>query len=310
MVRSGQPVRPRRGPARGKTPSVAPACLPEGFAETILDAMSAHIAILDRNGVILKTNRAWREFSKANGVRTDPATMRVNYLNVCDVTEGEFSREAQQVADGIRAVLGGERDEVVLDYPCHCPGERRWFYMRVTRIPGRGAMRAVVSHENITPLKLAEEALQANQEALQKKTGDLKETNTALKVLLRQREDDRGDLEQSVLRNVRERVLPYVEKLKTAGLRSKEKNLLEVIERQLNEIVSPLLSRLSTANLILTPQEIQVALLVREGRSSKQIAELLGVAVVTVNFHRKNLRKKLGIGNSPVNLRAYMLSLK
>jgi DNA-binding CsgD family transcriptional regulator len=175
--------------------------------------------------------------------------------------------------------------------------------MRVTRIPGRGAMRAVVSHENITPLKLAEEALQ-------KKTGDLKETNTALKVLLRQREDDRGDLEQSVLRNVRERVLPYVEKLKTAGLRSKEKNLLEVIERQLHEIVSPLLSRLSTANLILTPQEIQVALLVREGRSSKQIAELLGVALVTVNFHRKNLRKKLGIGNSPVNLRAYMLSLK
>jgi DNA-binding CsgD family transcriptional regulator len=226
------------------------------------------------------------------------------------VSEGEFSSEAQQVADGIRAVLGGERDEFVLDYPCHCPGERRWFYMRVTRIPGRGAMRAVVSHENITPLKLAEEALQANQEALQKKTGDLKETNTALKVLLRQREDDRGDLEQSVLRNVRERVLPYVEKLKTAGLRSKEKNLLEVIERQLHEIVSPLLSRLSTANLILTPQEIQVALLVREGRSSKQIAELLGVAVVTVNFHRKNLRKKLGIGNSPVNLRAYMLSLK
>jgi DNA-binding CsgD family transcriptional regulator len=109
---------------------------------------------------------------------------------------------------------------------------------------------------------------------------------------------------------VRERVLPYVEKLKTAGLRSKEKNLLEVIERQLHEIVSPLLSRLSTTNLILTPQEIQVALLVREGRSSKQIAELLGVAVVTVNFHRKHLRKKLGIGNSPVNLRAYMLSLK
>ena len=101
-----------------------------------------------------------------------------------------------------------------------------------------------------------------------------------------------------------------MEKLKTAGLRSKEKNLLEVIERQLNEIVSPLLSRLSTVNLILTPQEIQVALLVREGRSSKQIAELLGVAVVTVSFHRKNLRKKLGIGNSPVNLRTYMLSLK
>ena len=170
MVRTGHPVRPRRGPARGKTPSVVTACLPEGFAETILDAMSAHIAILDRNGVILKTNRAWREFAKANGVRTDPATMRVNYLNVCDVSEGEFSREAQQVADGIRAVLGGERDEFVLDYPCHCPGERRWFYMRVTRIPGRGAMRAVVSHENITPLKLAEEALQANQEALQKKT--------------------------------------------------------------------------------------------------------------------------------------------
>jgi hypothetical protein len=74
--------------------------------------------------------------------------------------------------------------------------------------------------------------------------------------MLRQREDDCGDLEQSVLRNVRERVLPYVEKLKTAGLRSKEKILLEVIERQLYEIVSPLLSRLSTANLILTSGHI------------------------------------------------------
>ena len=67
MVRNGHTARPRRGPARRKTPSAVPACLPEGFAETILDALSAHIAILDCKGVILKTNRAWREFAKANG---------------------------------------------------------------------------------------------------------------------------------------------------------------------------------------------------------------------------------------------------
>ena len=138
----------------------------DSLANIILDALSAHIAILDKNGVILKTNLAWRKFADANRMQIPDDTSPINYLSVCDLAQGDFSKEAKIVAEGIRSVINGEIKEFLLDYPCHSPSEKRWFYMRVTRIPGRGPMRAVVSHENITALKLAEEALQIQEQDL------------------------------------------------------------------------------------------------------------------------------------------------
>jgi DNA-binding CsgD family transcriptional regulator len=271
--------------------------------------MPAQIAILDRNGVILETNRAWREFAGANGGRADRSMPKVNYLKVCDRAKGPASEQARQVARGIRAVIRGDVDEFLLDYPCHSPDEKRWFYMRVSRVAGTGLMRAVLSHENITPLKLAEESLKAQRVELQQKAFELEEANTALRVLLKQRERDRGDLEQNVLRNLRELVFPHLDRLKAGGFKAAEKGILETIRRQLNELVSPLLQRISNANLILTPQEIHVAALVRDGRSSKEIASTLRVSLATVNFHRKNLRRKFGLGKSPANLRTYLLTM-
>jgi DNA-binding CsgD family transcriptional regulator len=70
-----------------------------------------------------------------------------------------------------------------------------------------------------------------------------------------------------------------------------------------------MVQQLSHANIILTPQEIQVATLVKDGKASKEIAEILNVAETTVHFHRKNLRKKFGLSNSQTNLRSYLLSI-
>jgi DNA-binding CsgD family transcriptional regulator len=279
------------------------------LSRTILDAMSAHIAVLDRAGVILATNRAWQEYARKNGMRFDPSGRRVSYLKVCEGARGPAAEEAAEVADGIRAVIRGDLDEFVRDYPCHSPDTKRWFYVRVARVPGRGLIRAVVSHEDITPLKLAEEILDKRRLELQQKTVELEEANTALRVLLKQREQDRAELERTLFRNVRQLVLPHVERLKTSGLKPQEKAILEDIDRKLNDLASPLLQRLSTAQTLLTPQEIQVAALVREGRSSKEISDLLCVSLATVGFHRKNLRKKLGLGHSPVNLRMHLLSI-
>lgn len=281
----------------------------DSLANIILDALSAHIAILDKDGVILKTNRAWQKFADANRMQSPVDAGPINYLSVCDLARGESSEEAKIVAQGIRSVMDGEINEFLLDYPCHSASEKRWFYMRVTRIPGEGPMRAVVSHENITALKLAEEALKVQEHDLEVQRKNLEETNTALKVLLKQREEDRVEMENRILRNIKDLISPYVAKLKDKNLKSGERTLIDIIDSNLKDITSPLLQRLTTAKIILTPQEIQVAAMVKEGKSSKEIADVLNVSTTTISFHRKNLRKKFGLDNSRKNLRAYLLSM-
>ncbi|MFH1985014.1 MAG: LuxR C-terminal-related transcriptional regulator [Pseudomonadota bacterium] len=290
------------------------ACRPEdGFsdpiAQTVLNSMSAHIAILDENGVILETNRAWRSFATTNGMQSHQDAIGVNYLEICDRTAGDAAEDAHAVAQGIRDVISGRMEAFLYDYPCHGPTGKHWYYLRVIRMAGSAPMRLVISHEDITALKLAEETLQQREQELEEQKNSLEETNIALKVLLKQRESDRIELEQKVLANVKELVFPYVEKLKAARLSPREKTLVGIVDEHLQDIISPFLQRLSTANALLTPQEIHVAAMVRDGRGSKEIADILNVSLTTVNFHRKNLREKFGLKNTPSNLRSFLLSM-
>jgi len=281
----------------------------EELARAVLDALSAHIAILDDKGVILETNRAWRNFSMNSGISADFDYKGINYLEICDATKGKDQNIADEVATGIRAVIAGKIGEFLLDYPCHSEDSQHWYYMRVIRMSSQKPIRVVVSHEEITELKLTEEALRISREALEEQKQSLEEANIALKVLLKQREDDKLELEKKVLSNVKELVLPYVEKLKSSRLRPKDKTLAEIIETHLKEIISPLLQKFSHAGILLTPQEMQVASLVKDGRTSKEIADILNISEATVNFHRKNLRNKFGIKGKQANLRSYLLSI-
>jgi DNA-binding CsgD family transcriptional regulator len=278
------------------------------LTRTAFNALSAHIAILDEKGVILETNEAWRNFAARNGSPIGMDFRGVNYLNVCDMSDDDSSQDACDVAKGIRAVIDGNLDEFLHDYPCHSPECRHWYYMRVIRIPSADPVRVIVSHEDITALKLTEEALNESREALEEQKQSLEEANIALKVLLKQRENDKSELEQRFLSNIKSLVLPYVQKLKNARLKPKEKTMVEIIETHLNDIVSPLLQHFSNANIILTPQEMQVASLVKDGKTSKEIADILNITEATVNFHRKNLRIKFGLKNKQTNLRSYLMS--
>ncbi len=280
----------------------------ESFARTVLDSLSAHIAVLDENGVILETNRAWKRYGSRAGMGEDFDGVGVNYLGVCDAAGGQDAADARQVARGIRAVIAGEVEELMHDYPCHAPDGPHWFYMRAIRMSYDGPVRVIVSHEDITDLKLAEEALKKSEEALTEQKQSLEEANIALKVLLKQREADRLELERKVLTNVKDLVFPYVDKLKRARLKPQEKTLVEIIDTHLNDIISPFLQRMAALNILLTPQEIHVATLVKDGKSSKEIADVLNVSQTTVHFHRKNLRDKFGLKNRRANLRAFLLS--
>jgi DNA-binding CsgD family transcriptional regulator len=291
------------------TPGVEPLSFSDELARTVLNSLSAHIAILDENGVILETNKAWQVFAESSGMAGTYNHRGVNYLEICDATTGSDAASAGEVAEGIRAVIRGDREEFLFDYPCHSEDGLHWYYMRTIRVAGPRPVRVVVSHEEITALKLTEEALKKSREELFEQKQSLEEANIALKVLLKQREGDKLVLEKKVLTNVKDLVLPYVEKLKNSRLKPKDRTLVEIIETHLNDVISPLLQRFAHAKILLTPQEMQVASLVRDGKTSKEVAGILNISETTVNFHRKNLRVKFGLANKKTNLRSYLLSI-
>lgn len=276
----------------------------------VLNAMSTHIAILDENGNILETNDAWREFGKTNGMQSEFTCLGLNYLNVCDSAGIQGDKDSREVAQGIRDIIHGETDEFFMHYPCHSPDEKRWFAIRVVAYREDKSFRVIVSHENITPIIEIQEALEIKEKELQHQAEKLEETNIALRVLLDQRNEDKKLMEATVFANVDRLVLPYIVKLGGTKLNEHQKTLIEIVDSNLKEIISPFLQRLSSLELRLTPQEIEVAHLIRNGNSSKEIAEIMFLSVAGVDFHRKNLRKKLGITNTKQNLRSFLMSLR
>jgi DNA-binding CsgD family transcriptional regulator len=277
--------------------------------DSIIDSLSAHIAILDKNGNILQTNRAWQKFALSNNIKIRPDMVGINYLSLCESTEGESFPEARDVAKGIRDVISGRTEEFVKDYACHSKSQKRWFYMRVTRLHYRGPIRIVVAHENITALKLAETALKRRKKELTRKAEDLNELNAALRILIKQREKDKKELEDKIISNINQLVMPCLEKIKSGNSKARQKKQIELLEEHLLEVTSPLLQNISIKYRSFTPREISVANFIKNGRTSKEIAELINVSVDTVDFHRKNIRNKLGLSNKKANLRSFLLSL-
>jgi DNA-binding CsgD family transcriptional regulator len=160
--------------------------------------------------------------------------------------------------------------------------------------------RVILSHENITPLVEA-------KEELQRRTTQLEERNIALKVLLEQRPNDRKELEESLVLNVHREVMPYLERLIECLPAGEAIGLAELARKRLLDIFNPLLRRLENNGIILTTQEARTAQLIRDGKSNKEIAALLYVSSETVQFHRKNIRRKLGLTKRGESLRAFLL---
>ena len=152
--------------------------------------------------------------------------------------------------------------------------------------------------------------LEKKNQELTTKTKELEDVNAALNVLLKKREEDKIVLEKNILSNVKYYIDPYIEKLKKNSLLDDQKIILNIIENNLNEIVSPMIQKLSTNYYNLTPREIQIANLIKIGKTTKEIAAIESLAAKTVEFHRDNLRKKLGLKNKKTNLRTHLLTFQ
>ena len=124
---------------------------------------------------------------------------------------------------------------------------------------------------------------------------------------LGRREGDRSEIEGNIVSNVKELILPYMERLKKSGLSAEQTSTMEILESNLKEITSPIIPKMQTLGL--TAREITVASLLMGGKTTKQIAGLMGVSLKAVEFHRYNMRKKLGLAHKKTNLRAYLLTI-
>jgi PAS domain S-box-containing protein len=163
--------------------------------------------------------------------------------------------------------------------------------------------------EEIEERKKAEEALKKREHELALKSRFLEEANSALKVLLQNMENQTAEIQGDILNNVKILALPYIEKLRQCQSVSDQMSYLEIIEENLKNITSPFLRNITAHYRNLTPKEIQVANLVREGKTTKEIAELMNLSTRSIDFHRDNIRKKLDLNNRKANLQSFLSSL-
>jgi len=165
-----------------------------------------------------------------------------------------------------------------------------------------GTTKSVASLTDVTALKEAEKSLKI-------KSGNLQELNAALRVLLKQREADKVELEEKILSNIKELALPYLDIIKKSKLDERTTAYISLLESNLKEIISPFSERLTSKYMRMTTKEIMIANFIKEGKTSKEIADILHISKGAVDIHRYRLRNKLGLNKKKANLKSYLSNL-
>jgi len=154
-----------------------------------------------------------------------------------------------------------------------------------------------------------DETLKERLEDLEMKYYKVNEINNSLSTLIKQKENEKKDFESTVLANIKELVMPYISELQKTGLDPKQQVFLDIIQTNLNNIVSPFVQKITSKYMNLTPTEIKIATFIKEGKTAKAIAKILNVSESAVNLHRQHVRDKLGLSKKKIGLRTYLLSM-
>ncbi len=155
-----------------------------------------------------------------------------------------------------------------------------------------------------------EQLVQERTDNLKKTNQRLEEANIALRVVLKQMEQKEKINKDNFLINIKQSIVPFLKQLEESGLNKGQQILLDRLQINMNQVTSPLIGKLSSKYLNLTPMEIKVAALVKDGAVNKEIAQVLNVSLNTITSHRYKIRTKLGLRNKNINLHTYLLSLE
>lgn len=261
------------------------------------------------DGILIATGRGDHVYANRRGAEvTGYSTQELLKIGFKDLAQPDERRETDErhkrILEGKYVPPSYEGAIIAKD------GRRVAIEITDAKTMWQGQPALIVMIRDITERRRREEALRKKDAELEMKTNNLEEVNTALRVLLRRREEDKAELEEKVLSNVKDLVLPYLEKLKKTSLDTNQVAYLTILESNLNDIVSPFSRQLSSKHLGLTPTEIRIAGLVKDGRTTREIAELMNSSRRTVESHRENIRRKVGIKNQKVNLATYLSSIQ
>ncbi|OQY59458.1 MAG: hypothetical protein B6245_06610 [Desulfobacteraceae bacterium 4572_88] len=306
--------------------------------ERTFDAIDDFVTILDTEKRILRMNRAiartfvsdpeltvgrhcyrlfWKRSSPCRGcpaslVLEDHASHTAEFEN--HRLEKTFLVSASPIFDETRHLIGIVHVTKDITRRKHAENALRMAYdeMEVKVRERTAELTEANAHlrKEIAERKRTESLLLRRKAELDFKSRHLEEANIALKMMLKVRAEDKRELEEKVLSNVRELILPYLEKLRHAKLTPEQAESMDMLRANIDDIISPFANTLSSKYLNLTPKEIQVANLVKSGKTNKEMAELLNVSQRAIEFHRENIRKKLGVRNKKINLRSHMMSFQ
>ena len=291
----------------------------EEILKAIINGSPIPQFVVDRNHKVMYWNKALEELTGVSGeemIGTN-AHLRIFYGQerpcLADLAIDDKTEEISRWYPGKSGRSGLIDDAYEVTDLIRIPGkEEKWLHFTAALIrDSKGiVIGAVETLEDITERTHAIETLKKREHDLEVKSVNLTEAYTALKVLVQHKEEDKETLESTILANVRELVLPYVDKLESTRPSESQKLYINIVRSNLNDIISPFLQKMSAVDSRLTPTELQVAGLIKAGRSSKEIAEILNIGTGTVENHRKRIRGKLGLNNKKVNLHSYLHSLK
>ncbi len=170
-------------------------------------------------------------------------------------------------------------------------------------LPSGGYLKTLI---DMTEQESMKEGLMRTQARLVMKSAQLRGVNAQMKLLLKNRHDTQLEMESSITDNINRLVLPFVGELKKCHRDAHYMACIEMIEQNIRNVISPFMRDLTAKYDGLTVREVQIIDLVKNGKSTKEIAQTLTISQSAVNFHRNNIRRKLGITNERVNLQTYL----
>lgn len=275
----------------------------DGFFRTLIEAIPCPIFEIDRSGTILNANNAFRQLfhQSPKGVRnTCISDFAMGFADREDL-EGHLE-EMRWQHHGFAPYFGqfqkrrGEGLSVRID----------WGYRRTET----GALPGFVSLlAGPCGLETPRDASRHTASALRLGCQRIDSYKSAIDVLLEKRKEDKKALEDAVTANIVASILPTLEALFKSGLTRRQKNIVTTVEARLRDITAPFASRLSSRYHGLSPMEIRVASLIRDGMTNKEIADILHLSNSTILTHRHHIRNKLGLKNKKVNLQIHLRSL-